>query len=132
MVAVMPDCFVHMISKFFFPENCDIDLTTIWFQQVGLLASTAHQSRNTWRAMFEITFFTIASSFGEHTCVICQFMISLYGSMSKAECFSTIWQLAQSQTENFLRNTFLITCYVTLYSWKCYECSASVFGGQHL
>lgn len=53
MVAVMPDCYVHMVNKFFFPENCDIDLATIWFQQVGLIAHTAHQSVNTWRAVFE-------------------------------------------------------------------------------
>jgi hypothetical protein len=47
MVAVMPDCYVHMINKFFFSENCDIDLATIWFQQVGLIAHTARQSMNT-------------------------------------------------------------------------------------
>ena len=63
MVAVMPGCCVHMINKFFFPENCDIDLATIWFQQVVLISHTAHQSMNTSRAVFEHHIFCYSDIF---------------------------------------------------------------------
>jgi hypothetical protein len=48
VVTLTPDSYVRMVNEFLFPELhcCDSDLATIWFQQDGLIAYTAHQSMN--------------------------------------------------------------------------------------
>jgi hypothetical protein len=51
---VTSDQYVHVVNEFLFPEfhRRDIDLTTVWFQQVGATAHTARQTTNILRTVF--------------------------------------------------------------------------------